>query len=395
MAPLEKVTYLIGFAEALPTPEVCFSLRSAGVRLVCFFRADGPIRFVRLKFVHYVPVTSPEKNLSRAIEDVQSVAGEHRPRLVGACDDAALLIFSSLPNVASHGISPLGNSFAFAFDKWRQIKAARSYGFATMHTQLINSEADVSQFQTRPAVLKPRFALDIIEDRLSKGKTFVLQDKYLSSEARDAIAERPYLIQEFKVGVGEGFFGIGHTGKIIAPFGHRRVRMMNPAGSGASACTSRTPEVAESDAAATLVQKERWSGPFMIEQLRDEAGRGWFMEFNGRFWGSLALARRCGLDLPRLAFEIAEESEPQVPVVEPRRGFARHLGRDLMYIIFVLRGPRRGHPSEGWPTRLQSLKSVFSPNRLSAFYNYDASDPLFFVKDAVMTLKNAICRKVL
>jgi hypothetical protein len=390
MALSSQSVYLIGFAESLPTPEVCFSLRSKCDRLICFFRADAPNSFARLKFVHYIPVTPPEKNLSRAINDVQSAIAKFAPDQVAGCDDAALLIFSRLPNLGLRSISPLDDPFAF--DKWSQIAAARDSGFATLQTQLVNSEDDVTQFHIRPAILKPRFALDINGDRVSKGQTYILQHNFLTAEVRTAISERPYLIQEFKVGVGEGFFGITRDGEIFAPFGHRRLRMMNPAGSGASACISRLPEAAEIDAAKVLVQREGWTGPFMIEQLRDAMGKSWFIEFNGRFWGSLALTRRCGLDLPRLAFGIAGQNKPRI-LTNVRPGYARHLGRDLVYILFVLRGPRHGYPPQDWPTKLHSLKAVFSPNRLSSFYNYDASEPLFFLKDAIVTLKNAICRK--
>lgn len=393
MALPEQPAYLVGFAESLPTPEVCFSLRSTGAHIVCFFRAEAQERFVRLSFVHYVPVSSPEKNISRAIEDVQSVVAEFAPQLVAACDDSALLIFSRMVGSVSQGIVPCGNRFTFAFDKWKQIAAAQASGYATIQTQLVDSPDDASQFPIRPAVLKPRFALDISGDGASKGHAFTMQNDFLSPQARAAISQRPYLIQEFRVGVGEGFFGVAHKGEILAQFGHRRLRMMNPAGSGASACIARVPELAEIEKARTLILKEAWTGPFMIEQLRDSAGRSWFMEFNGRFWGSVALARRCGLDIPRLAFEIASGKEPHIP--SPRKvGFARHLGRDLVYLLFVLRGPREGYPSHAWPSRLSSMKAVLLPNRLESFYNYDPSEPLFFLKDAAMTVKNAMGRKV-
>ena len=311
------------------------------------------------------------------------------PKLVAACDDAALLVFSHLSNLVERGIAPVADAFTFAFDKWKQVIVTHNSGFATIQTQLVNSEADVAQFPIRPAILKPRFALDTSGDRISKGRSFIVERDFLSLEACAAISKQPYLIQQFKVGVGEGFFGIAHKGEILAPFGHRRLRMMYPAGSGASACVSRVPGAGEIEAAKALVQKEGWIGPFMIEQLRDTAGKSWFVEFNGRFWGSVALARRCGLDIPRLAFDIASEKQPQIPS-NLTQGFARHLGRDLVHLLFVLRGPRRGYPSQEWPNRLSSLLSVFSPNRLNSFYNYDPSDPFFFLKDAVRTLKTAI-----
>ena len=330
-----------------------------------------------MSFVQYIPVTAPEMDLSRSIDDVRVAVDKFAPNLVGACDDSALLVLSYISNPSAVGLAPVGETATFAFDKWEQILAARESGFATMQTQRVTNTADVVQFPFRPALLKPRFALDIGEHGVSKGKSFLMVDEVISPEASSAIFERPYLIQEFKKGVGEGFFGIADGGEIYAPFGHRRLRMMNPMGSGASACISRKPETAEMTAARTLIQHAAWTGPFMIEQLRDDAGAAWFMEFNGRFWGSVALARRCGLDIPRLAFEIASKIEPQIPS-DLRKGFARHLGRDLIYLLFVLRGPRQKPPPPGWPNRLNSLMEVLSPCRLTSFYNYDEFRAYFF-----------------
>src|SRR5260370_27728466 len=110
-----------------------------------------------------------------------------------------------------------------------------------MRTLRVTSEADIRQFAIRPAVLKPSRALDILGSRLDKGPMFVIRDDRLPEKARKALTERPYLIQEYKIGVGEGGFGIAHDGELYATFGHRRFMMMNPAGSGASACISREP----------------------------------------------------------------------------------------------------------------------------------------------------------
>jgi hypothetical protein len=384
--------HLIGFAESLPIPEVCFSLRPTGARLIAFYRDNAPKNFARLSFVQYIPVTAPETSLSRTIDDVQAAIAEFAPTLVAACDDAALLVLSHIPNLASRSIAPVGDACTFAFDKWSQIAAARNSGMATMQSQLVKTEADVTEFPIRPAILKPRAALDICLNGISKGRAFIVKGGFLSQEASAAISKRPYMIQEFKIGDGEGFFGIAHNGHIYAPFGHRRLRMMNPAGSGASACVSRWPEVAEIAAAESLLRISAWSGPFMIESLRDASGKAWFMEFNGRFWGSVALARCCGLNIPRFAFEIASNKKPRIPS-HVQQGFARHLGRDLVHLLFVLRGPGREYPPHAWPNRLSTLKEVLSPNHLSSFYNYDASEPFFFLKDSAVALANVILRR--
>src|SRR5262249_20746218 len=270
-------------------------------------------KFARLNFVEYCPVTAPEMDFNRTVHDVEALIRRFRPQLTAPCDDAALLVLSRIGGSGDHCLAPIGAACDFAMDKWAQINAASASGFAVMHTRLVTSEGDVARFQFRPAILKPRAAVDICGPGLDKGRAFMIEDDSLSEEARKAIARRPYLIQEYKDGVGEGYFGIAHAGKVYASFGHRRVRMMNPAGSGASACISRELDADESQAAEAFVKQTRWKGPFMVELLRDDFGRKWFMEFNGRFWGSLALARRCGLDMPRLAFDLARGKNVVIP----------------------------------------------------------------------------------
>ena len=227
------------------------------------------------------------------------------------------------------------DSCQFALDKWAQIEAARASGFTIIPTQLVETEADIKQFPMRPAILKPRAVLNVHGNGAKKGRAFFIADQNaIPPDARLALSREKYLIQEYKAGVGEGVFGIAHDGRIYGAFGHRRLRMMNPAGSGSSACVSRTPGRQEVIAADALIRLVAWRGPFMIELLRDHEGKTWFMEFNGRFWGSLALARRCGFDMPRIACALVSGQEPDIPLeVTPR--FARHLGRDLVHLLFV------------------------------------------------------------
>jgi hypothetical protein len=384
--------HLVGFGEAVAAPEVCFSLKKTNARIIAFYRQKGGGKFARLNFVEYFPVAAPEIDFERAVQDIETLVSQVCPESITPCDDAALFVLSRLKSNSARGLLPTISACDFAMDKHAQITLASESGFSVPRTKLITDEAGVGDFEARPAILKPRAAIDLIDGRLEKGPSFVIRSDELRSEARKAITRREYLMQEYKNGVGEGFFGIAHDGDIYASFGHRRLRMMNPLGSGSSACVSREPEANEVDAARTLVKKLNWQGPFMVESLRDDAGRRWFMEFNGRFWGSLALARRCGLDMPRVAVDL-QIGRPVTVAREARAGFARHLGRDLINLLFVLRGPDDGIRSEHWPTRHSAVKEFFAPHRLRSFYNYDSSQPLFFVKDAVFTVSNAFLRR--
>jgi predicted ATP-grasp superfamily ATP-dependent carboligase len=379
--------YLIGFAEAVAAPEVCFSLKSTNAQIISFYRHEG--KFARLKFVEYFPVAAPEIDFERAVHDVETLVDRVGPDSIAPCDDAALLILSQLKSAKARSLLPTVAACDFAMDKHAQITLASDSGFSVPRTKLVSCEADLADFEARPAILKPRAAIDIVDGRLEKGPSFVVRSDVLPAQARKALAQRTYLMQEYKNGVGEGVFGVARDGDIYASFGHRRLRMMNPSGSGASACVSRTPDACELEAVKTLVQKIQWQGPFMVESLRENAGRRWFMEFNGRFWGSLALARRCGLDMPRLAVDL-RNGQPIPAARTISAGFARHLGRDLINLLFVLRGPADGVRSDHWPSRSSAVKDFLTPHRLRSFYNYDPAQPLFFVKDAIYTVSNAI-----
>ena len=78
----DGIVYLVGFAESLPTPEVCFSLRKECARIVCFARLKTREKFAQLSFVNYAYVNAPEDNLNQAIEDVTALIICLRPALI-------------------------------------------------------------------------------------------------------------------------------------------------------------------------------------------------------------------------------------------------------------------------------------------------------------------------
>ncbi len=130
----------------------------------------------------------------------------------------------------------------------------------------------------------------------------------------------------------------------------------------------------------------------MMEFLRDPAGKLWFMEMNGRMWGSMALARRQGLEYPAWAVEAA-----QVPGFSPtvtKRTLidnpVRNLGRDILHLLFVLRGPRTPFHRQTWPQFTHSLRDVFRPAPLRQFYNYDPAYRSYMFRDAIATVLGAL-----
>ena len=85
-----------------------------------------------------------------------------------------------------------------------------------------------------------------------------------------------------------------------------------------------------------------------------------FMEVNGRFWHSLALACYAGVDFPALLARMAEEGD-----VEAAHGYqtgvrCRWLLGDARHLVEVWKGPPRGYPGK-YPGRLRTLAEVLTP----------------------------------
>jgi hypothetical protein len=132
-----------------------------------------------------------------------------------------------------------------------------------------------------------------------------------------------------------------------------------------------------------------WNGLFMIELLRDADGTPWFVELNGRSWGSMALARRMGYEFPAWAVRTAldEGFAPPEPPARPPV-VCRHLGRELVHLLLVM----RGSPSDAlvlWPSRWGTLRDVLRVRRSDRWYNLRRGALGLFLYDSLQTVSRA------
>jgi hypothetical protein len=387
-------TVLIGFAEAVAAPETVFSLTRAGYDVRAFCRTGSGRALHGLPVGDLLPITAPEHSIEQAIADLRRGVGKLGSQCrVLALDDVALWLVDA---AFGHGeisvISATGDQAAFALDKTRQLAAARAAGLATPETVIAGSLDEVRQVNRFPAIVKPSLAIAVENGRLVKQPVRYLMDATDRAALPATAYGFPALVQPLIVGVGEGVFGFATAGGVVQWSGHRRVRMMNPHGSGASACTSNPPDETTKRRVAAVLGSIGWRGPFMVEFLRGGDGTLWFMEVNGRLWGSLALARRAGFEYP--AWAVAQAADPTfVPTRDPAASgptTVRHLGRDLLHLLHVLRGPRTAFHRAGWPRFWPTLGAVLRPGRRAGFYNYDPRWPGFFLRDAVAVVRQAL-----
>jgi predicted ATP-grasp superfamily ATP-dependent carboligase len=228
-------------------------------------------------------------------------------------------------------------------------------------------------------MVKPALAVQVRDGRLHRDRGQIAVRLEQVPVITAAIGG-PVIVQQLIAGVGEGVFGLGIRGTATVPSGHRRIRMMNPRGSGSSACRSMPVASDVAGPVADMIGQCGWDGLFMIELLRDDAGQPWFMELNGRAWGSMALARHRGYRYPSWAVQAALDPQfrPAEPAAPPEVT-ARHLGREIVHLGTVL--------ARGGAPRLAAVRGVVAMRRGERWYNYRAGEIGVFAADTWATVR--------
>lgn len=392
---------LVGFGEALSAPEVVWSLADAGHHVLAFARRGRRSALRHSRYVEVFDITPPEQDLERARQDLAALISARLSTtevtsVVLPLDDASLWLCAGLAlpdNCALAG--PKDHVARFALDKRLQIAAAAEAGFNVPPTAIVSTRHELERSApTYPVILRPADAIVVEDRRLRKGSNWICAN---SEELRRATAQWDercaLLVQPYFTGVGEGIFGLATPNGVLAWSSHRRVRMMNPHGSGSSACLSQPVPDELATKAERLVRIADWTGLFMVELLHDRDGIYWFTEFNGRAWGSMALARRQNLEYPAWAVAMALGGEVPAPVSPPARQpmLCRHLGRELVHLLFLMRGPR-SHAIADWPSLGATLRHWASPGVATSYYNFRGDDWRVFATDLLYVLRDNLVK---
>ena len=328
-----RATVLIGFAEALSSPEVAWSLVDGGFRVEAFARKGRCAALRHSRHVTTHEITAPELDAEAALTDLNSLLASLKandpksPLVLFPLDDSAVWLGSRAATEPGYLLAgPRDGAEMLALDKNVQLRAARAAGFGIIPTQFASTSHDVLDYeQTFPLIIKQAGAVRKVAGRLAKGRYWICDNR---SELENAVrvwgGSSPLLIQPFVSGTGEGVFGLACQAEVQAWSAHRRLRMMNPHGSGSSAAISESLPADVREPARQFLRQTGWRGIFMIELLREPSGAVWFMEFNGRAWGSMALSRLAGPGVSGLEREAGHGSR-----LSPGSSASRQLGDRL------------------------------------------------------------------
>ena len=220
-----------------------------------------------------------------------------------------------------------------ASDRVRLFDAAADAGVPGPETALLDEWDDWSG----RTVVKPRHGIVVDDGRAD----YDAKPEFFAGDAPDAdrlvetMGHVPVVQSYVPGGPEQGFFALFDHGEPVATFQHHRVRSYSYDG-GASVYRR---SAADDDLTATglrLLSHLDWHGPAMVEFRRDgRDGTPQLLEVNPRFWGSLALAVRAGVDFPWLYYRIARGEHPD-PVESYRVGVGCHvLVGELSYLHSV------------------------------------------------------------
>ncbi|MEW4490661.1 ATP-grasp domain-containing protein [Thalassoglobus sp. JC818] len=389
---------LIGFADAISAPEVVWSLIDSGFSVVVFQRKATSCSLRWSRFVEIIEITAPEVSVLQCQEELVTVYKRHCFDAVLPLDDQALLVCSSLNKDGT--LIPLacadGANASFALDKRLQIQVAVESGMDVPETHFIQSVDDLRiENIAYPVIFKPAMAARVSGNKVTRGKAYYCND---GNEMAQAVkvwnGQEPMLLQPILHGQGVGVFGIAKHGKALHLIGHSRIRMMNPHGSGSSACQSIEVVPTLAEQVRRFISKAEWHGLFMVETLMDESENYWFMELNGRPWGSMALARSCGFEYPSWTVQQKLGAELSPPPPENcSHKICRNLGREIVHLIMVVRGPQ-SDAIQQWPSVTWTILRLLKWTPFQSWYSFRWSDPMVFVLDTLLTLKKQVFDKL-
>lgn len=384
----------------MAAPEVVWSLVDGGFRVIAFARRGRASALRHSRHVECHEICAPESDLQASLSDLRALlsalGADGSQRVLFPLDDKGVWLSSKLELDARWILAgPRGATADLALRKDLQVDAAREAGFNVPKTVLARTAKDLFDFSAAasyPIILKASDAVPTFQGRVHSCRKWICANQTELEHAVEEWGERvPLLAQTFITGIGEGIFGLAAADGIRAWSGHHRVRMMNPQGSGSSACASQpVPQQIEA-IAERFIKKAGWRGLFMIELLRDASGNFWFVELNGRPWGSMALCRRQGLEYPAWHAELAmnERSRAGLDVSLGPSIVCRHAGREFMHLLFVLKG-KKSNALNQWPSLWRTIGDVFQFHRRDGVYNWRRDDPKVFAADFYYTIHDNV-----
>lgn len=290
---------------------------------------------------HLVP--DPADGAQALIEGAARAVAEGRYEVIFSSDDEGVLLLSEHRDALGAAVGYADHSVvARAFDKLELTRAAEAAGLGVPRTEPATEQALASW--RGPAVVKPR--LTFAAGSSGRLNTQVLANAGAARERVDEIrvAGGEPLLQEVIHGqlTAQTILADRDT-RVIARVQQRAVLTWPPEVGVSARAVTVEPDRDLSEGIDRMISSLGWFGLAQLQFLLGPDGQPRLLDFNGRFYGSLALASAAGLNLPAAWARLATGR----PVPEIPRAV---VGRRYQWLSRDLRAARARHgESTKWP----------------------------------------------
>ena len=230
-------------------------------------------------------------------------------------------------------VLPADESFEWFFDKAKTLEMAERCGVPIPRTRLLSpgDRPDLGSFSEFPYFVKLTRSKIWLGDRGYDLEARLVKNPAELSEAVSGLMPYgPVLVQSYEPGEGVGVELLCDRGEVLLSFAHQRIHEYPLTGGGSTYRMSIPVPPELLSASQRLVREAGWTGVAMVEFKKADE-RFSLMEVNGRFWGSLPLSRRSGVDFPRSLLDMLEGRPPK-PSLPYRTGVrSRRFSTDLSW----------------------------------------------------------------
>lgn len=342
----------------------------------------GCSRYSKGSFTYTAPQVAVDEFVDRIVGEVKKHAGT---LVLPMTERTTMPLSERREEIFAAGgvlVLPPHETVLKAFDKRRTTELASSLGIQVPATTVISNHREAEEFvktASFPLVLKPRSSEELLHDGrvVSAGAPRYAKDRTEFMIACDEMFKRStaLLVQEFIEGRGIGYFALMRNGELRAEFAHRRIRDVRPTGSGSAVRESVSPDPKVREASLKILRALSWHGVAMVEFRQRDDGTPVFLEVNGRFWNSLALAIHAGVDFPALVAELAQGKDVELNTSYRQNVRCRWFLGDFRHLLEVMRGAPSGYPGK-FPSRFRTLVQFLTPVQGTFHDNFSLRDPL-------------------
>lgn len=283
---------------------VCKSLAQKGISIVALKSVDSIYDKSRY-YSDIITVPSLEEHPNEWLSEIERTASNSEA-LIPVSINATRLVAKNRERLSKRLVVPSTSveQIAMATDKLQTVKFMQDIGVPTPVTFAPKSLSEAEEALAKigfPVVIKIREERNL--PPVHRYGIAQNMDQFRNLYGKLSLLQSSPLVQEYVQGKGVGVSILCDRGKPLALFSHQRLREQMVTGGPSTFCSPINSQLLE-QYAIKFVKASKWSGIAMLEFKYNPSNHTYcFMEVNPRFWGSIELAIKCGVDFPYLFFQ--------------------------------------------------------------------------------------------